>query len=283
VFVINKKTETAVLCVMIIVCIVGMYFCIAHKHITVYRGGKKTSYFTFAHKVNDVIKERGIKANFGSKPDSIELKESETKYYNTMSVALDADVFDGMSIIIYENSIAKTAEFRKIPAPLIKEWDVFLDNGQERILKAGSDGLIKSTIVTEIKDGIVISRQKTGSQIVVKERPVMVASGSYTQISRGMNNRRFGKPQRFEATAYSYTGHRTAVGAKTRRGIVAVDPRVIKMGTRMFIKGYGFGVAADTGGAIKGKKIDLYFENYHDAVKWGRKPVDVYFVSGVKG
>jgi len=68
------------------------------------------------------------------------------------------------------------------------------------------------------------------------------------------------------------------MGAKTRRGIVAVDPRVIPLGTHMFIKGYGYAVAADTGGAIKGRRVDLFFKSKRDAVKWGRRPVDIYIL-----
>jgi 3D (Asp-Asp-Asp) domain-containing protein len=83
---------------------------------------------------------------------------------------------------------------------------------------------------------------------------------------------------KFVSTAYTFTGHHTAVGAKTRRGIIAVDPRVIPMGTRLYIEGYGYGVAADTGGAIKGRKIDVFFESRREALKWGRRTVNVYIL-----
>ncbi|EGD50148.1 3D domain-containing protein [Thermoanaerobacter ethanolicus JW 200] len=50
----------------------------------------------------------------------------------------------------------------------------------------------------------------------------------------------------------------TATGTKATRGVIAVDPRVIPLGTRLYVEGYGFGIAADTGGAIKGDKIDVF-------------------------
>lgn len=67
----------------------------------------------------------------------------------------------------------------------------------------------------------------------------------------------------------------TATGAKARRGIVAVDPRIIPLGTRLYIGGYGYGVAADTGGAIKGNRIDLCFDTVGEALRWGRRTVTV--------
>ena len=59
-------------------------------------------------------------------------------------------------------------------------------------------------------------------------------------------------------------------------GVVAVDPRVIPLGSRLFIPGYGHAVAGDTGGAIVGRRIDLAFNSYDDAIRFGRRPVTVY-------
>ena len=68
----------------------------------------------------------------------------------------------------------------------------------------------------------------------------------------------------------------TATGARFAPGIVAVDPRVIPFRTRMWIPGYGFGVAADTGSDIQGQRIDVGFDAYWEAVRWGRRSVTVY-------
>ncbi|MDQ5820086.1 MAG: 3D domain-containing protein, partial [Actinomycetota bacterium] len=76
------------------------------------------------------------------------------------------------------------------------------------------------------------------------------------------------------ATGYSIHG-RTATGAPTGPGIVAVDPGVIPLGTRMTIPGYGEGVAADTGGAIRGATIDLWFPTVAQARAWGRRTVTI--------
>lgn len=76
------------------------------------------------------------------------------------------------------------------------------------------------------------------------------------------------------ATAYSLHGG-TASGLPTGPGVVAVDPTVIPLGTRMFIPGYGPGIAADTGTAIKGLRIDLWFSTLSQAMNWGRRTVTI--------
>lgn len=78
-----------------------------------------------------------------------------------------------------------------------------------------------------------------------------------------------------EATAYTWTGNRTATGVWPSRGAVAVDPRVIPLGTKLYIEGYGEAVAVDTGEVIKGEIIDLYMDSREECVIWGRRQVQV--------
>lgn len=74
----------------------------------------------------------------------------------------------------------------------------------------------------------------------------------------------------------------TYSGVKVKRDLystVAADPNVFPIGTILFIPGYGYGVVADTGSAIKGNKIDLYFETVEDVYSnWGKKTVDVHVI-----
>lgn len=70
----------------------------------------------------------------------------------------------------------------------------------------------------------------------------------------------------------------TATGIPARYGVVAVDPDVIPLGTRLFIPGYGEAIAADTGGAIVGNTIDLCMESYDEAIRFGRRNVEVYVI-----
>ena len=65
---------------------------------------------------------------------------------------------------------------------------------------------------------------------------------------------------------------------RATKGVVAVDTRVIPMGTRLYIPGYGFAIAADRGSAIKGLRIDLCFDTYAEARRFGSRRVDVYIL-----
>ena len=91
---------------------------------------------------------------------------------------------------------------------------------------------------------------------------VLQAGAAEQQISR----------MKVDAVAYHLPG-RTASGMQVRRGVVAVDPTLIPLGTRLFVPGYGNAVAADVGVAIKGRIIDLWMPSDAEARKWGRKTV----------
>ena len=85
-----------------------------------------------------------------------------------------------------------------------------------------------------------------------------------------------------EATAYlpndpGCTGI-TAIGIPATYGVVAVDPGIIPLGSRVYIPGYGEAIAADTGGAIYGYRIDLCMEDYYEAMDFGRRTVTVYLL-----
>lgn len=82
----------------------------------------------------------------------------------------------------------------------------------------------------------------------------------------------------FSATAYCLQG-KTAMGHGVRRGIIAADPRVLKLGSRVTIAGGGYTgtyLVSDTGGVIKGKKIDIWVPNCSEARKFGRRTVQIY-------
>ena len=70
-------------------------------------------------------------------------------------------------------------------------------------------------------------------------------------------------------TAYTHTGRKTSTGVWPEVGTVAVDPDVIPYGTRLYIPGYGFGVAQDTG--VSGNHIDVFFDTEAECISYGRK------------
>lgn len=81
-----------------------------------------------------------------------------------------------------------------------------------------------------------------------------------------------------EATAYTHTGNQTYTGTWPKVGTVAVDPKVIPLGTRGYIVGYGPVRAEDTGGLIKGDIIDLFMETEAECWRWGRRGVKVIWL-----
>jgi 3D (Asp-Asp-Asp) domain-containing protein len=98
--------------------------------------------------------------------------------------------------------------------------------------------------------------------------PVLPALGSQPVASSGA------RTLTVSATAYDLQGH-TATGLPVGWGIVAVDPSVIPLGTHMMIPGYGEAVAADTGGAVVGDTIDIWFPTAAQADSWGRRTVTI--------
>jgi 3D (Asp-Asp-Asp) domain-containing protein len=83
-----------------------------------------------------------------------------------------------------------------------------------------------------------------------------------------------GRTLTVSSTGYSLPGH-TATGLPVGWGVVAVDPNVIPLGTKLTIPGYGEGVAADTGSAVRGNDIDLWFPTLAQARAWGRRTVTI--------
>ena len=77
-----------------------------------------------------------------------------------------------------------------------------------------------------------------------------------------------------DAVAYHLPG-RTALGVPVQKGVVAVDPRLIPLGTKLHVPGYGPSLAADVGYAIKGRIIDLWFPSTAKARAWGRRTVTI--------
>ncbi|MPM65388.1 hypothetical protein SDC9_112284 [bioreactor metagenome] len=111
----------------------------------------------------------------------------------------------------------------------------------------------------------------------------IVGYDTYQYLSRaGTDPSRSGKALSVIASAYTAhddgTSGYTYRGNLVRKGLVAVDPSVIPLGTRLYIPGYGHAIADDIGGAIKGNKIDLAFESRSEALQFGRQRITIYIL-----
>lgn len=177
---------------------------------------------------------------------------------------------------IEEKVLEKT---EKVPYSVKRQADKSLAYGQTKVVQQGSPGLVKEVYVVTYTDGKETSRKLVSRKVVKEPVPKIVAYGvkqqTLTVASRELQGR---KMLVMEATAYTHTGKRTATGIKPSRGVIAVDPQVIPLGTKLYVEGYGYGTAQDTGGKIKGKRIDVFLETKEEALNWGRQKVKVYIL-----
>jgi len=132
--------------------------------------------------------------------------------------------------------------------------------------------------VSLVVDGIVGSNTRQALGLA------STASTSGSDVSRsGSDATQSGKVLTMVSTAYCgcyecnkpYYGLPSYIGLPLAKGIVAVDPKVIPMGTKLYVEGYGNAIAADQGNAIKGNRIDLFFESHQQALNYGIKTVKV--------
>lgn len=148
----------------------------------------------------------------------------------------------------------------------------------DRVVTRGVSGLQEQTVKLTIEDGTEVNREVLSQKIIRPPVNQVVSRGTQTSVSRGGKVINFKRAYLMRATAYSDPGGTTAVGAPVQWGVVAVDPRVIPLGTKLYVDGYGDSTALDTGGAIKGNRIDLYMDSEEAASAWGVRTVIVYIL-----
>ena len=122
-----------------------------------------------------------------------------------------------------------------------------------------------------VNTGLKPNRSKTYKVVAYKKVDGKVYKSKKSKKARGKT-----KPRTLtvQSTAYSGGGI-TASGKRVKVGMIAVDPRVIKLGTKVYVPNYGYARAEDTGGAIKGNIIDLYMSSNSQAIQWGRRTVTI--------
>jgi 3D (Asp-Asp-Asp) domain-containing protein/uncharacterized protein YabE (DUF348 family) len=178
---------------------------------------------------------------------------------------------------------------RPIPPPVATRFALTLAPGKSKVLSPGRPGVEAiSYAVRRTTDRRGVVRSRLAARILRAPHAKIVAEGigEYTALSaiaeRGIVGtlRLATSALSMVATAYSADcagcSGRTATGRPAGHGVVAVDPSVIPLGTHLFIPGYGHAVAGDTGGSIRGRRIDLGFASNADADAFGRRSVTVY-------
>jgi len=170
-----------------------------------------------------------------------------------------------------------------VPFPVVQHPDAKLEKGMEVVEEYGSPGKKLAMVRQMFEDGQEAGFDILSEKILEEPKPEVIRVGTREPNDPSRGTIRFRKMLVMEASAYTpFDGGQsgiTASGIPARHGLVAVDPRVIPLGTRVYVMGYGPALAADTGGAIKGAKIDLCMEDYNEAMRFGRRTVEVYILA----
>ena len=197
---------------------------------------------------------------------------------DTIVPSLTSKLTSGMTIQITRKRVDSVTEVTAIPFHVTKVYSEGLRAGTLQTVVAGVNGTKSVVFEDTFVNDHCVNRKKL-SVSVKPSVPGVVKEGlrGIHLASRGATSRR---TITMIATGYSASenrrwGGKTATGRPARFGVVAVDPRFIKLGTRVYVEGYGIAIAADTGGAIKGRRIDLCFNSRAEAMRVGRKPVKV--------
>jgi len=190
----------------------------------------------------------------------------------------DAPVTPGMQARVVRIRRATVCEEAPLEFETEKQYTTKLPEGSTRVIQEGRAGTEFQTWQVTYRDNQEVARQLFSREVTVQPVNRVVMEGSGKTISRGGQNIRYSEVVNMLASAYSHTGYNTASGVYPYRGVAAVDTARIPMGARLYVEGYGFATALDRGGAIKGNRIDLFFDTNREAMRWGLKRVKVYIL-----
>lgn len=219
-----------------------------------------------------------------------ESDKSEEKYFyeylgNKHATVNEFDIYEIIKITQRTIVTVEEVEFET----KIEIIDELPNELKEKLVVKGVLGKKEITTVEKLQGEKIIDTQKT-EKIISNPINEVIHRTADTYIETPEGNFIYTKKITMNATAYTSgfesTGKTpshpqygiTASGMKARRGVVAVDTRVIPFGTKLYVEGYGVSIAGDTGGAIKGNKIDVYYDDLYDAIQFGRRDLDVYIL-----
>lgn len=240
-------------------------------------GGKTETYLTSAETIGDFLN----------------VKRISVSEYDVVAPGLDTKIDDGINVKITRGRREITEEVVEIPYETERRENASLARNLISIARYGTNGTRTVKTETIYRDGELYS-QKVVSDVVTKQ-PVNeildVGTKANTIVAPDGTVYTYSKVITCTATAYdaSYEsngpwGAITATGKALASGMVAVDPRVIPLGTKLYIEApdgswsYGYAVAEDTGGAIKGNKIDLFYHTNYECRQFGRRKANVYIL-----
>ena len=234
----------------------GMDFEILHAtDFEVTADGETKAYKSLKPTVEEAIVDVGIKL----RDRDIVIPKRET--------ALKQD----SQIVVKRVEIEKKTVTEKVKFKSIEKDDTTMAEGKTKVLKEGKNGKDKVTYEITYIDGKEAKKKELSRKTLEKPVNKVVANGTQIEYNGKLYSRKL------VVKAYSYTGGgTTAMGTRARVGEIAVDPRVIPLGTNVYIEGVGARRAEDTGGNIKGNTIDIYMNTLSECRQWGVRYVTIY-------
>lgn len=178
---------------------------------------------------------------------------------------------DGMRIQVKQVFIVKEEIEESTDFKTVEEEDRTMKKGEKKTVQEGKQGKDLLLCRVTYTSGKETDREELSRKTLVKPTDQIIHVGVIETIDGFAYTRK----ETFQATAYT-GGGRTASGTRARVGEIAVDPRVIPLGTTVYVEGFGERRAEDTGGAIKGHIIDIYMSSKGECRRWGRRNVTVY-------
>jgi len=224
--------------------------------------GREFQAMTCRRKVAEVLSEYGVNLDPADE----------------VNPTLDTEVVAGMEIVI--TRVSTGLEYKDVPVVYNtrRNYTAELPPGAMQVVRGGENGIKRQWWQVTYRDGREVERSLTKQEILKPPVDRLLRVGSELIVSRGGEPLRYSRVLEMLATAYTYTGNNTASGKPPHFGVAAVDTRVIPMYTRLYVEGYGYAVALDRGGAIKGNRIDLFYETGAEARRWGVRKVKVYIL-----
>ncbi len=194
---------------------------------------------------------------------------------DAQSPSLLGSVNDDHGTVVWER-----LERRAIAQRTITRYSTALHPGRSKVVSRGRAGMAEVIVSYSQRDGGAVRSHVLSRTVVSMPKARIVLEGGDAALAMIHLDAVMRKVMHMVATAYTADSSGgsgwTAIGRRAGYGIVAVDPRIIPLGTRLYIPGYGKAIAGDTGGAIVGLRIDLGFDSLQSALDFGRRDVTVY-------
>lgn len=202
------------------------------------------------------------------------LRKLKIKYdRNRIYPGYKEPVTDGLDVYVLTGNQELKQEEIELESPVRLLEDREMDFGVSRVTSPGEKGLAK--VVRVVADGKVMA--EIYREILKQPVEKVVVNGTKQTVMTDEGLKRYVKILACDTVAYSADPEdSTYLGYPARHGSVAVDPDFIPLGTKLWIPGYGIGIAADIGTAVVGNIVDLCMDTYEESLDWGRQDVDIY-------